>query len=372
MNTKKIMGAVCAAVCVANFSIMTPAQAFGTPSAAQQEAWARESIQKHFNTSYPAGDSSKARTMTPIVRALQKRICDVNGIEITEQPYQHGSDYKKKIHPISVVDNYSGGYSAGGGYIFIGAGDYSENELLSPNSWSSYLQTEMVIAHELGHNTFGEFWSVFKAKSTEKQADKDGIKFLESLPEGGLGAYLLHRKWNTDTESVYWKAANSIRKSFEKATDGKISIESDGRVVKYQKGNDWYMLTTVTRNLSQAGDANTYYGGQMAYCIAKKALTVDSIDIIPNNLKDTLKFQGDYLLICRSNRFPNGYRILAPLYGTEEALRNTMNIFINGDYVNIKNFKDAAKKTSQEGNDVYTNSIWTMWVTYAVAKDLAQ
>lgn len=372
MNTKKIMGAVCAAVCVANFSIMTPAQAFGTPSAAQQEAWARDGIQKVFHTSSPTGDSDEAQEMAPIIRSLQKRVCDVNGIEITEQPYQHENDYKTKIHPINIVDDYNDGHSVGAGYIFIGTGSSSVRDIVNSQNPYTYLRAESLIAHEISHNRYGEFYSVFRHSSTEKQADEDSLKLLESLPEGGLGGYLLFRKWNNDTSSVYWKAANSIRKSFEKATDGKISIESDGRVVKYQKGNDWYMLTTVTRNLNQAEDANAYYGGQMAYCIAKKALTVDNLDIIPNNLRDTLNFQGDYLLVCRSDKFASGYHILTDLYGAEDSLRDTMRMFTNGDYVNIKNFKDAAKKISQEGNDVYTNSIWTMWVTYAVAKDLAQ
>lgn len=370
MNTKKIMGAVCAIACVTNLSMATPAQAFGTPSVAQQEAWARESIKKTYYTDWPSSNSDFAKTVTPIIHSLQRRVCDANGIEITTQPYKNSDDYQNKIHPMIIAEDSSKGLAVGAGYIFIGENSPYLNGL-SKNNQYSYLEIEFTIAHEIAHNTKGCFRTMFQHGTNEKQADEDAIKYLENLPEGGWGIFLLHRK-GYDASSVYGKNTLSFARSFEKETNGKITIDSGVGSVDYHKGNDWYRLTTVTRDLSRAEDANAYYGGQMAYCIAKKALTVDNIDIIPNNLKDTLKFQGDYLLVCRSNRFPNGYRILAPLYGTEETLKETMKIFANSDYVNIKNFKEAAKKTSQEGNDVYTNSIWTMWVTYAVAKDLAQ
>ena len=121
--------------------------------------------------------------------------------------------------------------------------------------------------------------------------------------------------------------------------------------------------------LFRSQDEDAYIGGQLAYCIAKGGLTVDGIDIMENNLKQDLKFQGDYLLICRSAKYPNGYRILAPLYGKdrkklEYILRTEREAVVSkGDDINA--FAPVCEVLLQKYNE---HDFWVTWLACAVAQ----
>lgn len=115
----------------------------------------------------------------------------------------------------------------------------------------------------------------------------------------------------------------------------------------------------------------------MADCIAHNALTVESLDVIPvpAELKESIKFKDDYILVCRSNKFPSGYRILAPLYYFLEPRDKVMNewnrmkgLVLKGDG-DIEWYNNMEKLTIKRG-DSSKDNMWRMWLALAVAKDV--
>ena len=74
---------------------------------------------------------------------------------------------------------------------------------------------------------------------------------------------------------------------------------------------------------------NAYLAGQIAECIAKDAFKPENLAVISNNLTD-ISFAGDYLLVCKSSNLPNGYRVLASLYGEENDINQALNMVRNG------------------------------------------
>ena len=71
----------------------------------------------------------------------------------------------------------------------------------------------------------------------------------------------------------YFKISMDIKKSFVKATGGKVSIPVYSTTVYHAKKGGQYNLC-IKRGRSMD---NAYFGGQMADCIAHKALTVESL-----------------------------------------------------------------------------------------------
>ena len=376
MNKKKVLGAVLTMACAVNFSMAAPAQAFslvfpGTaPSASQQEKWAQDNIRDEFKEEGPISNSDLAKAGTPIVHRLQKRICDANGIEVTTQQYQHASDHKHKVHPILVVDNGSNNaISYGAGYISVPANSTWIRHITKEqsNQYDAF-DLEQTIAHELSHNIKGEFGSLLAPGTTEKQAEFDSVKLLDPLPEGGWGVYLISNRRGNG----YLKIQEKVRKSFEKETKGKIEIKDNGATVIYhygKKGGWGQLLTSLYTGREDVQDENAYFGGQLAYCIAKGGLTVDGIDIMENNLKQDLKFQGDYLLVCRSNKYPNGYRILAPLYGKDrkklEGILNYEREQVVTNKAHIDMFSGICEVLLQKYNE---HDFWVAWLACAVAQ----
>lgn len=123
---------------------------------------------------------------------------------------------------------------------------------------------------------------------------------------------------------------------------------------------------------------SAYFGGQMADCIAHNALTVESLDVIPvpAELKESIKFKGDYILVCRSSKFPCGYRILAPLYSSildpRDKVMNEWNrmkgLVLKGDG-DIEWYNNMEKLTIKRG-DSSKDNMWRMWLALAVANDV--
>ena len=368
MNMKKIMGAFCALACAVNFGMITPAYAgiFGIMNAHQQEKWAEHLVKEEFNGTEPAGYSEDARRLTPIIHKLQNRICETNGIEVTEQKFKHTYDFKTKVHPIKVVDGYDNNTAVGAGYIYIGVDDLRTKGNIGMKNQYDYMTCEKSIAHELIHNQEGHttaklFWN---EKRAENHAEKGSIRLMENLPEGGWGSYLvaIHRMLNRP------EINRKIMSSFEKESNGKITIVNNGSRTVYQsKTGGSYNLSVKNR----APDDNAYYGGQMAYVIAKGALTVDNIGIMENTLKDAINFKGDYLLVCYSDKLPNGYRILTELYGDKQQINRQIESAkqLLADNVKIGYYNDVAEKTILDKTNPNEN-YWKIWLTCAVAEDL--
>ena len=361
MNKKTIFGVICAVVCAAGFTFVQPANA-KFMSASEQENQTRQIEQNVFGGS-PQTSSEDAMRTTPIVQRLQKRICDLNGIEITTDTFQNPDDFKTKVHPVRVVDDYSNACSVGAGYTYIGV-DYLRNErVLGFSNQYSYIFCEHTIAHEIGHAIGGHaMLSQREHKNMEELAEKYSFKTLCALPEGGWGAYLVSIYNDTNRP----KTNIEITKSMITKAEGKISIPDYSTTVYHAKNGGKYELCPDSGRTAD----NTYFGGQMAECIALGALTIDSLAVIPvpKDLKENLNFKGDYLLVCQSPKLSNGYRILASLWGSQDKVldewQHMKSLVIEGDG-DIKWYNNMRRLTFESGK----YNMWTMWLALAAAND---
>lgn len=120
----------------------------------------------------------------------------------------------------------------------------------------------------------------------------------------------------------YPEIARDIRRSFETQTKNRVVIKSAADVLYQGKDNVLYPIIEERRG--NESPANAYFGGQMAYCMSKDALSMGNIRIIRNHLKKEINYKGDYLLVCEDSNLPNGYRILTELYGDEATLQDNL------------------------------------------------
>lgn len=361
MNKKSIWGVICAMACATNFAFVQPVDA-KVMSASEQEQQTRQTEQRVFR-GQPRTSSDDAKKATLIVQRLQKRICELNGIEITTDVFQDAHDYKTKVHPMRVVDDYDNACSVGAGYTYMGA-DYLRNEqVMSFSNQYAHIFCEHTIAHEIGHAIGGHsMLSRRESKNVEEIAEKYSFKTLCALPEGGWGAYLvsIYRDTNRPKTNI------EITKSFVKETGGKISVPDYSNTVYHAKKGGKYNLCPESGRTA----VNTYFGGQMAECIARGALTVNNLAIIPvpQDLKDNLKFKESYLIVCQSPKLPNGYRILTGLWGPQDKVmdewRRMKGLVIEGNG-DIEWYNNMRKLTFESGK----LNMWAMWLTLAVAND---
>lgn len=146
-----------------------------------------------------------------------------------------------------------------------------------------------------------------------------------------------------------------------------ISGEGDRYVSTYHTGFRDYRL--IVRERSYNADENAYFGGQLAYCIAKDALNLDNICLLRNTMKDELNFKGDYLLVCWSEgKLPNNYRILADgIYGSEaKVLQQLRSIKASvRREAPLSTYEEMARKYINRGD-----SSWKIWLACAVAGDM--
>ena len=309
MNVKKILSGICATVvCTSFFAVQPAAEA---RSAEEQEQRAYRLTIEDFGRIPTADDSEFSRKFTPIIQRIQKRICDANGIEITTQKYRNDDDYRTKIHPaIAVKSDYS--CSVGAGYIYIADANVNNSTAgkTTVSDQYDYIGLEKVISHEIAHNILGHGIKKTSEYDGELQAEEKMVDLLDPLPEGGWGAFLAGVLRN----SSYCEQQEEIVKSFEKATKGKIAINLFCDIkYKSSSGKSYPLEATFTEFYAKKENSFTcrdinddYFGGQIAYCIAKGALTPGSLQVVDNHLKDEIKFNSGCLLICRSSKLPNG------------------------------------------------------------------
>lgn len=373
MNKKKVLGAVCALACATNFAFIQPVSA-RIMNAQEQEAWARHEEKAAFGARGSRTYSEGAIQATPIVQGIQRRLCDKNGIEVTTDLFQNTYDFETKVHPIQVIDDYYNASAMGAGYIYVGI-EYlrSIKEVTKFYNQYDYISCEQVLAHELSH-AIGGHTTTSKINKTKKEelAEKGAVKLMNNLPEGGWGAYLIGVYNDLNRPEIN----EQVKDSFVKESGGKITMPSFSTTVYHSKKGGQYELRLEVaargRNMDSA-----YFGGQMADCIAHNALTVESLDVIPvpAELKESIKFKGDYILVCRSSKFPSGYRILAPLYYFLEPRDKVMNewnrmksLVLKGDG-DIEWYNNMEKLTIKRG-DSSKDNMWRMWLALAVAKDV--
>jgi len=359
LNKKTFLGAVCALACATNIFVAQP-HADAMMNAHEQEKWARH-LEKEAFGGPPETSSEEAIRLTPIIQGLQKRLCDRNGIEITTTPFQNTYDFETKIHPMQVIDNYHTCYSVGAGYIYFNA-RYLSNQLVgSLSDQYAYILAERAIAHEMGHALGGHTTSKKFHNTAEILAEKKSVELMDKLPEGGWGAYLVSVNIHCNRPDENFK----VVKSFVDACDGRITMPTFTTTVYHDKGGGQNNLCLD----NYSSNENAYFGGQMAYCIAHRALSVEGIEVVENFLKDEIKFKGDYLLICRSSSLPNGYRVLASLYGSRDKVLNDwskMKGFIANGHL-IDDYDWVAKETFHKDDG---KNQWAMWLALAVAYDV--
>ena len=366
MNKKKILGAVCALACATNFAFVQPASA-EIMNAQEQENWARHLEQDEFNGRRPETYSEEAKQATPIVQGIQKRICDKNGVEVTTALFQNTYDFETKVHPVQVIDNYHNASAMGAGYIYFGVEHLRSKGVAKFSNQYDYIICEHTLAHELGHAIDGHTTSYKKFHNNQEElAEKASAKLMYNLPEGGWGAYLVGVYRDLNRPEIN----KQVKDSFVKESGGKITMPSYSTTVYHAKKGGQYNLCIENGKSMD----NAYFGGQMADCIAHKALTVESLDVIPvpTELKESIKFKGDYIIICRSSKFPNGYRILASLYGSQDKVMDEWGrmkgLVLKGDG-DIEWYNNMAKLTIKSGDDSKHN-MWRMWLALAVANDV--
>ena len=364
------MGAVCAMACATNFAFLQPASAgflgFGNSdimSASEQENWARHLNKKIFGTEKPEMYTQDAQEALPYVLKTQRRVCSVNNLVIDSQNFTDKYDYKTKVHPVVLVDNYINATTTGAGHFYIGMEGLKSMGILSFSSQYDYMALEQTIAHEVTHCVEGHI--LYKGKEHQKEiwAEEGSIKYTDHLPEGGWGIYLVSHSY----DDGYPEIAKDIRHSFEKQTGNKVSIDSAADVM--YKGPDDLYYPIVEEKSTQGLAANAYFGGQMANCMSKGALSLNNIRIIRNHLKNEINYKGDFLLVCESNNLPNGYRILTELYGDEATLQKKLgiakNIVRSGDLA----LTPSAYKTARSAWMYKDNSVWKIWLSCAIAYD---
>ena len=363
------MGAVCAMACATNFAFLQPASAgflgFGNSdimSASEQEDWARHLKKEEFGKEEPDMDSEEAREALPIIQKIQKRVCDVNGIIIDANKFTNKYDYKTKVHPVRLADNSIDAMSMGAGYIYLGTEGLKFRNVLSFSNQYDYMALEQTIAHETTHGIDGHVLHKGNNHQKEVWAEEGSIKYTENLPEGGWGVFLVAHNNN----DAYPEIAKNIRRSFEKQTGNKVSIDSAADVMYKGPDDIYYPIVEEKSNAGLA--ANAYFGGQMANCMSKGALSLNNIRIIRNHLKNEINYKGDFLLVCESSNLPNGYRILTELYGDEIKLQNSLNAAKN----NVRNglsLNPSSYKAVRSAWMYKDNSVWKIWLACAIAYD---
>ena len=360
MDKKKIAGVLGALVCATSFFAADLSTAEAVTSAATRERYAEENKKYEENASavqLVQGTSREAMIITPVIHGLQKRIAQYNNLVITDEPLKEAGQYKNTLHPMVVVDCYRNALSTGNGHLYFGIEDirdYVESRNFNSMNHFDYMALEKTIAHETGHSIKGNeyYSSLFTKKSEsscEQEAEDEAIALTDNLPEGGWGIY-------TMTVSRSANRIKQIKKNLKKmeeqskrvislndentkyngivgtaaACDESSYIASNGKSYKIVAGID----NKTMRNFSYKVDPtyhndNAYLAGQIAECIAKDAFKPENLAVISNNLTD-ISFAGDYLLVCKSSNLPNGYRVLASLYGEENDINQALNMVRNG------------------------------------------
>lgn len=289
------------------------------------------------------------------------------------QRFQSNHDFETKLHPVQMVD-YVGSFATGAGYIYVGVENVTKvYKAQNFKNQYDYMCMEKMLAHEITHNIEGHTLHRQNSDNAELKAEKGSVRLTDTLPEGDWGVYLVgvNRKPNRPEQN------EKVLSSFGKEANGKIRVSgSDTEHVFYKASNgNEYPLFIGESISTRLRNANAYFGGQVAYCIAKGAFRPENIQIVPNNLRD-IKFEGDYLLVCESPKLPNGYRVLADLFGDYESLAYNLNVAkgqVKNDYplsVGFKNLNRAIS-TGAYARQSIEESYWTSWMACAIAQDNA-
>lgn len=380
MQKKKFVGSFCAVLMGLSFAATCQA---ADMSVAKQEAQAQRWIEEKLPQRNDA-KSELAQSFTPIIQDLQKRICDANGIEITTMPFQNDDDYLTKVHPMEVVDDYYNATAMGAGYSFMGVPSITQDAFAARytkfSSFVDYVTVEKDIAHEMAHNLKGHTLKGMSLYIKELEAEKGAFAYMNNLPEGGWGSYYVacSRFMNRPEQNM------EVFKETLKQTKDCVTIDADSayNVAIYYTdvAGMEHELTNAASPFFTDRDEGIFYGGQLAETVAKKALTLDSIQLRENTFSK-LKLYGN-MLVCASPNLPNGYRVLSGTTVTPDELEMIKSLVRSGTVtlpmydtdVNEMGISSASQALEQNlpGYDNDPRKYWRTWLTCAIAYDAEQ
>lgn len=319
MNRKNILALALGAVLSLGMVQMTAepltAEASFEPpySAAKQERMAQGQLKKD---AYPMNElTGRQRDLYNKLFAIQKRLALANNMEIVDTPFTDRHEHERKIHPLRLGKDKGWSYSVGAGYIVISDTNWQFNDL------KAKAKITRTIAHEMGHSVrngsfvrMGLFTALrgkHESRLEETAADRKSVEFVDPLPEGGWGYYLLgNNRFNYQTQKhskhrVYYHAWKAVCEDIEKATQNHIQISVKGTYgINYVDGKKNYPIY-APRGYSD------YLGGQIAECVAKGVFLPRNLRVVPaSELDPQSHYPAKNIIICSSPKLPNGYRAL--------------------------------------------------------------
>lgn len=344
-------------------------------------------------------ESESARRLKPQILSLQKRVMDYNHLEMTDKPFTSQKDYKTKVHPVVLTDNPTGGLSIGAGRIYLGM-DYIYGSGMQDGRIVNHYDAavmEQVLAHEITHATNGTslrrlglfiiFRQGHEARKEELNAEIGSAKLLEQLPEGGWGTFLLGVYRNGPANSRYEHASNRVVKNFERDSKGRVKFNHFSPDAYGNEASIQYISADSTEypiiggtspyEHTQKSDATYYLGGQIAECIAKGAFQPENLAIMRRYELPDCKFDSDCVLVCKSDKLPNGYRVLACLY--KDKSQNFMRylkelqgiISAHPEYMQDGHYKTWTKDLESGPVQSNTKSVELLAEVIALARDNA-
>ncbi len=332
-------------------------------SPARQERLAQKQMKKDgaYDT---ATLSSSQKALYNKLFAIQKRLADANNIDIVDKPFTSRHDHETKIHPLRLRKSDGWSYSEGAGYILISDTNWKFGSLKGTS------QVTQTIAHEMGHSLrngsnlrMGLFVALrgkHESRLEETGADRESVKLINPLPEGGWGYYLLgNNRFKSQKEKhsltrVYYHAWKAVCNDIKNATKNRIQVSVTGTYgISYMNGKTAYPIHGLL-------GYTDYLGGQIAECIAKGVFLPRNLDIVPvSKLNSKCQYPGKSVIICSSPKLPNGYRALAFSYEENtQVLKRLLAEYIHAPIQNHTSYISDADviQKAQTASSVYKKS----------------
>ena len=173
------------------------------------------------------------------------------------------------------------------------------------------------------------------------------------LPEGGMGGLIAdyNRGENTFHDAVW-----DVFRTYERQSGNRIKFEYRSKnqylpemfAVDYVRRNgkryEIWAPNTERYSNREFYDRRGYLAGQVAYCIAKGAFSLDNLAVVRNDeLPAGGNFVGDNFLICRSPKLPKGYMVLTNLDGASKDEFESMFSKVSRKAVGDEDFDSAYK-----------------------------
>lgn len=369
-KAKIALAALIAFACLSGPGGAVAEASFKVPVSAEEQ----EKIARNLSKNIKPATADDVRELRPPLIVQQKRVMAYNGLELSEQPLQYSSDYKTKVRPAELMtDPEWAGISVGAGRIFIDADVLRRSGLADSRNINHYdlARVQQLLAHEMTHSITGAslprmglfiaFRSGHESRKEEIRAERGSVKLLENVPEGGWGSYTVSAYRKNYSMDKYQRAANYVLEDFEKATRGRIRFNrfgkkhKEGRTACYVAGDglEYRIEGGYRRSPHHERDDATYYlSGQIAECIAAGAFRPENLYVFSRaELPHECRFAGDCMLVCVSDKLPNGWKALVSLYDISKSdARNQLDEL-------RQNFTSSPRLSKTDGYDDWLQKV---------------